>query len=63
MKEEGLKLRQDKYSFMSPSVTYLGYKIDVEGLHPLPEKVEAIVKTPSPTNVTQVIFGIAKLLQ
>ena len=38
---------------MSPSVTYLRYKIDAEGLHPLPEKVEAIVKTPSPTNVTQ----------
>ena len=53
MKEAGLKLRQDKCSFMSPSVTYLGYKIDAEGLDPLPEKVEAIVKAPSPTNVTQ----------
>ena len=37
---------------MSPSVTYLGYTIDAEGLHLLPEKLEAIVKTPSPTNVT-----------
>ena len=47
MKEVGLKLRQDKCSFMSPSVTYLGYKIDAEGLHPLPEKIEAIVEAPS----------------
>ena len=38
---------------MSPSVTYLGYKIDAEGLYPLPEKVEAIVKAPRSTNVTQ----------
>ena len=53
MKEAGLKLCQDKCSFMSPSVTYLGYKIDAEGLHPLPEKIEAIVEAPSPTNVTQ----------
>ena len=53
MKDAGLKLQQDKCSFMSPSVTYLGYKIDAGGLHPLPEKVEAIVKPPSPTNVTQ----------
>ena len=53
MKAAGLKLRQDKCSFMSPSVTYLGYKIDAEGLHPLPEKIEAIVEAPSPTNVTQ----------
>ena len=53
MKEAGLKLHQDKCSFVSPSVTYLGYKIDAEGLHPLPEKIEAIVEAPSPTNVTR----------
>ena len=53
MKKAGLKLCQDKCSFMSPSVTYLGYKIDADGLHPLPEKIEAIVEAPSPTNVTQ----------
>ena len=41
---------------MGPSVTYLGYKIDAEGLHPLPEKVEAIVKAPSSTNVTQLSY-------
>ena len=38
MKETGLKLQQDKCSFMSPSVTYLGYKIDAEGLHPYQRK-------------------------
>ena len=38
MKDAGLKLQQDKCSFMSPSVTYLGYKIDAEGLHPYQRK-------------------------
>ena len=53
VKEAGLKLQQNKCSFMSPSVTYLENKIDAEERHPLPEKIEAIVKDPSLTNVTQ----------
>ena len=61
IKETVLKLRQDKCSFMSPTVTYLGHKIDAEGLHPLPEKVEAIAKAPSPTNVTQLKSYLALL--
>ena len=31
----------------APSVIYLGHKIDAEGLHPLPDKINA----PSPRNV------------
>ena len=42
-----------KCKFMAPSVTYLGYRIDAEGLHPLIEKVEAICEAPSPTNVSE----------
>jgi hypothetical protein len=38
---------------MVPSVTYLGYVIDAQGLHPLPEKVEAIQQAPTPTNVAE----------
>ena len=33
--------------------TYLGHKIDAEGLHPLPDKVKAIQDAPSPTNVQE----------
>ena len=40
-------------SIFIPSVTYLGHKIDAEGLHPLPDKVQAIQEAPSPTNVQE----------
>ena len=32
---------------------YLGYKIDAQGLHPNNSKVEAIVNTPAPTNISE----------
>ena len=35
---------------MPPSVTYLGCKVDLEGLHPLPSKVYAVVEAPCPSN-------------
>jgi len=34
-------------------VTYVGHKIDAEGLHPLPDKLEAIKLVPTPTNVSE----------
>ena len=39
---------------MQPKVDYLGYCIDKDGLHPMPTKVEAIVKAPEPKNVQEV---------
>ena len=38
MEQAGLRLSKGKCLFMVPSVEYLGYKIDAEALHPLPEK-------------------------
>ena len=38
---------------MSQSVTYLGHKIDSEGLHPLPSKVRAVMEAPCPSNPKQ----------
>ena len=38
---------------MVPSISYLGYKIDAQELHPPPEKMDAILKTPSPTSLTE----------
>ena len=40
-------------NFFVSSVTYLGHKIDAEGLHPLPDKVTAIQEAPPPTNVQE----------
>ena len=38
---------------MVSSVDYLGYLIDKDGLHPLPEKVAAILEAPQPKNVQE----------
>ena len=49
----GLKVKKSKCTFMAPSVSYLGHIIDSTGLHPLPDKVQAIEKAPTLTNVTE----------
>ena len=49
----GLHIKREKCMFMSSSVTYLGHKIDAEGLHPLPDKVRAITEAPCPINPKQ----------
>ena len=48
----GLHLK-NKCVFLAPSVSYLGFCIDSQGLHPLPEKVRAIQDSPKPSNVTE----------
>uniref|UniRef100_H2ZYP8 ribonuclease H n=1 Tax=Latimeria chalumnae TaxID=7897 RepID=H2ZYP8_LATCH len=49
----GLRLKKEKYKFGVSSVVYLGHKIDATGLHPIPEKVQAIVEAPNPKNVSE----------
>ena len=46
-------MKRKKCRFLSPSVDYLGYRIDRYGLHAMPEKVAAIVEAPQPTNVQE----------
>ena len=53
LKEHGIRLRKDKCVFLSHSVDFLGHRIDAEGIHPLPSKVEAMVKAPAPRNITE----------
>ena len=49
----GFHIKQNKCELMSSSVTYLGHKIDSDGLHPLPNKIRAIVEAPCPSNTKQ----------
>ena len=42
LQKAGLRAKKSKCQFMADSVTYVGFWIDTEGLHPLPEKVDAI---------------------
>ena len=46
----GLHLKREKCTFLVPSVTYLGYRIDSQGLHPVSDKVCAIQNAPKPHN-------------
>lgn len=53
LQSAGLKLRLDKCTLSVPQVTYLGYLIDKNGIHPTKEKEQAIVQAPAPTHITQ----------
>ena len=54
LREAGLKLKLQKYSFFKKHIQYLGHLILDEGIQPLPEKLESIVKMPTPKNAKQV---------
>ena len=49
----GLFLKKDKCKFCVDSISYLGHKIDCEGLHPLPDKIDGITKASTPKSVTE----------
>ena len=49
----GLRVKKPKCKFMVPSVEYLGNRIDAAGLHPIADKVQAVVDVRTPTYVTE----------
>ena len=53
LKKHGIRMKKEKCHFMRPSVEYLGHCIDADGLHATPEKLEAVVKAPEPTNAQE----------
>ena len=53
LETSGLQVRKEKCIFMAPLVVYLGHKIDAEGLHPLADKIKAIVSAPTPQNIQE----------
>ena len=54
LREANLKLTKRKCSFLKAHVQYLGHYISGQGLEPVPEKLEALVKMPPPRDVTEV---------
>ena len=49
----GIHVKKSKCRFLQPSVIFLGYRIDAEGIHPTQEKLKAIVEAPAPKNVQE----------
>ena len=53
LQDAGLRLNKRKCNFLAHSVTYLGYRIESEDLHPTDEKLKAVQQSPEPTNFTE----------
>ena len=49
----GLRLKEKKCVFMMPEVIYLGFRINKEGVAPVPERVEDLKEAKTPGDVTQ----------
>jgi len=49
-----VQCRIDKCRLNCETVIYLGHRIDKFGLHPLPDRVDAVRKAPAPANVTDI---------
>ena len=49
LREADLKLNMGKCSFFKTHIQYLGHLISGDGVEPLPEKLESIMKMPPPT--------------
>ena len=53
LEQHGFRLKQEKCKFLLPVVEYLGHQISSDGIQPLLNKVDAIVKAPMPQNIQQ----------
>lgn len=61
LKMAGLTINVEKCQFARPSLKYLGYIVDKEGLRTDPDKVSAILNYPRPTTYTELksFIGLA----
>lgn len=53
LNDAGLRLKFEKCRFLQDEVTYLGYRIDKNGIHPIKRKIESVSDAPKPENVSQ----------
>lgn len=53
LSDSGIRLKRDKCYFLAEEVTYLGHRINKDGIQPVPDKVRAIKESPAPTNVKE----------
>ena len=54
LKEQGMRLKEAKCAFFQREVEYVfGNRIDANGIHTAPSKLQAIQQAPSPRNITE----------
>lgn len=53
LRDAGLKLNNDKCRLRQRQLTYLGHRIDQEGIRPDPSKVSAVTEMPAPSDVPE----------
>ena len=53
LSDAGLKLKKEKCSFLNDEITYLGHRINAQGIMPSSDKLDTIMKADSPKNVQQ----------
>jgi len=53
LRDAGIKVNNDKCSFFTTKVEYLGHVFDKDGVHPNPDKLRAILQAPAPTDLKQ----------
>ena len=53
LSDAGLKLKKEKCSFLNDEITYLGHRINAQGIMPSSDKLDTIVQAESPNNVQQ----------
>ena len=64
-RQKGVKLNKEKMQFKQRQVSYMGHMITSEGLQADPNKIEAIVKMPTPTDRegVQRLLGMTNYVQ
>ncbi|UYV84801.1 hypothetical protein LAZ67_X003569 [Cordylochernes scorpioides] len=53
IQKAGLSLNHKKYLFGSRRIKILGHLVDANGIHPDPDKIEAVSKFPRPKNISE----------
>lgn len=53
LKQADLKAKIQKCTLLQPSVEYLGFKLSIDGIHPLRNKIDALVQMRPPTTRKQ----------
>ena len=57
----GIKLKKEKCVFMKPTVEYLAFVVNRDGIHPSPRKVQAIRELLVPENPTELKSFLGKV--